>query len=285
LNDWLQSEAWILFKRNKPGMAGTAILAVLSVLALTAPILPIPPASGLGAASDILLPPSPDHILGTNEVGRDVLSVVIWGASTSMLIGFLAGIVSVGVGVMVGLVAGYYRGVLSEVLMRITDIFLVIPWLPLIIILASILKPSIWNIIMVIGMTGWTSTARIIRSQVLSLKERPFVDRARAIGSGDLHVIRVHILPNVMPLIFANAVLMIAWAILTEATLSFLGLGDPVRPSWGLILHYAFTSGSITAGAYWYVIPPGLCIVAAVLGFASVGYALDEIFNPRLRRH
>jgi peptide/nickel transport system permease protein len=168
--------------------------------------------------------------------------------------------------------------------MRLTDIFLVIPVLPLVIVLASILKPSIWNLILVIGITGWTPAARVIRSQVLSLKERTFVERSKAIGSGDLHIMFSHILPNVMPLVFANAALIISNAIITEATLSFFGLGDPSYPSWGIILHFAFVSGAVTLNAYWYVLSPGVCIVVAVLSFACLGYALDQTFNPRLRR-
>lgn len=167
--------------------------------------------------------------------------------------------------------------------MRFVDWFLVIPFLPLAIVLASLLGRSIWIIAFVIGVTTWAGTARLVRAQVLTLKERPYIERARALGASNLHLIRRHILPNVFPLIFANTVLVVAVAILAETTLSFLGLGDPFNVSWGTMLELAFERGSISLGAWWYLIPPGLCIVLVVLGFTMCGYALDEVLDPRLR--
>jgi peptide/nickel transport system permease protein len=172
---------------------------------------------------------------------------------------------------------------MAVVLMRITDFFLVLPALPLVIALAAIFGQSLAVIILVIGLTSWASTARIVRSQALSLRERVFIERIRALGAGDLRVIGVHILPGVLPLIIANTVLVIAGAILAEATLAFLGLGDPVHISWGTMLHFAFESGAASAGAWWYLIAPGLGIVVVVLGFTLVGHALDRILNPKLR--
>jgi len=167
--------------------------------------------------------------------------------------------------------------------MRITDFFLVLPTLPLIIVLAAIVGQSLGVIIVVIGLTSWASTARIVRSQVLSLRERVFVERIRALGATDMRIAVVHILPNVMPLIFANTVLVIAGSILAEATLAFLGLGDPTHTSWGTMLHAAFTNGATSRGAWWYLLPPGIGIVIVVLGFTLIGYTLDRILNPRLR--
>jgi peptide/nickel transport system permease protein len=168
--------------------------------------------------------------------------------------------------------------------MRFTDWFLVIPFLPLAIVLASILGRSLWIIIFVIGVTSWAGTARVVRAQGLSLKTRPYVERARALGASHWHMITRHVLPNVFPLIFANTILVVAVAILSETTLSFLGLGDPLSVSWGTILEFAFSAGAASSGNWWWLGPPGVCIVLVVLAFTMCGYALDEILNPRLRQ-
>jgi peptide/nickel transport system permease protein len=168
--------------------------------------------------------------------------------------------------------------------MRVTDWFLVIPFLPLAIVLASILGRSLLNVILVIGLTSWPGTARIVRAQTLSVKSRPFVERARALGGGHWHVVTRHVLPNVVPVIVANTVLVVAVAILSETTLSFLGLGDPLRISWGAILQFAFNGTAASRGAWWWLLPPGMCVVLVVLAFTMCGYALDEVVNPRLRR-
>jgi peptide/nickel transport system permease protein len=159
----------------------------------------------------------------------------------------------------------------------------VVPWLALAIILASIIGPSLVTIILVIGLTSWPSTARLVRSQVLSIRERPYVERARALGGGNWHMIGHHVLPNVMPVILANAVLVVAIAILSETALSFLGLGDPFSISWGGIIEEAFNGNATTLGAWWWIAPPGVCIVLVVLAFTMIGFALDEIINPKLR--
>ena len=158
-----------------------------------------------------------------------------------------------------------------------------IPFLPLAIVLASVLGRSLLNIVIVIGVTGWAGTALLIRSQTLSIKERPYLERARVLGAGRWHQMTRHILPNVMPMVFANTTLTVAIAILAETTLSFLGLGDPTRVSWGSMLESAFSVGAITTGAWWYIVPPGVCVVLVVLSFTLVGQALEEVFNPRLR--
>lgn len=223
-------------------------------------------------------------ILGTDDAGRDVFSQMIYGTQVSLLIGFLATLMTVVIGTFIGIVSGYMGGKIDDILMRITDIMLVIPGLPLMIVLAAILGPSITTIILVIGILSWPTTARFIRAQVLTLKERAFVEAARAAGATDFYIMRKHILPNVMPLVFAEAILMIASAILIEAALSFLGLGDPVHISWGMILHYAEMRGAFSRGAWWCVVPPGLAITLVCVSFVFIGNALDEILNPRLRR-
>jgi peptide/nickel transport system permease protein len=240
--------------------------------------------SGVGSYEEILKPPSLSHPFGTDDVGLDVLSQVLKGAGISLLVGLLAGAISVGIGASVGLLSGYYGGLIGTILMRVTDVFLIIPALPLIIILAALLGSTIWNVIFVIGILSWSSTARIARSQTLVIRELPYAMRARSLGASDGHIILRHVVPGVVPLVFANTVLVIGSAILSEATISFLGLGDPTRLSWGTMLNFAFSRGALFAGAWWYVIPPGMCVALVVLAFTCVGYALDEVLNPRLRK-
>jgi peptide/nickel transport system permease protein len=273
-----------LFARNKMGVAGLAILTVFVVLALFADVL-VPEArlSVTEAPGAPLQPPSSRFWLGTDELGRSVLDLVIQGSQISLLVGFLATAISMLIGALVGISAGYFGGRTGVVLMRLTDWFLVIPFLPLAIVLAAILGRSLFVIALVIGIVTWPGTARVVRAQVLTLKERPYVERARALGASNRQIISRHILPNVFPLIFANTILVVAVAILTETTLSFLGLGDPFSVSWGSILESAFAEGAISLGAWWYLVPPGLCIVLVVLGFTMCGYAFDEILDPRLR--
>jgi peptide/nickel transport system permease protein len=274
-----------LFAKNRMGVAGLAILTVFVVLALLADVL-VPEArlSAANAPGVPLQPPSSRFWLGTDELGRSVLDLVIQGSQISLLVGFLATAISMLIGALVGIAAGYFGGWIGNLLMRFTDWFLVIPFLPLAIVLAAILGRGLFVIAFVIGITTWPGTARVVRAQVLTLKERPYVERARALGASNPQIIARHILPNVFPLIFANTILVVAVAILTEATLSFLGLGDPFSVSWGSILESAFAEGAISLGAWWYLVPPGLCIVLVVLGFTMCGYAFDEILDPRLRK-
>jgi peptide/nickel transport system permease protein len=199
------------------------------------------------------------------------------------MVGLLASFFGVAIGTLIGLVSGYYKGPLDAVLMRITDLFITVPNLPLMLILAAIIGRSMWNIIFVIAFLGWTSTARMVRSQTLSIKERPYVEAARSVGARDRQILWRHILPNVFPLVFANAIVGIVDAILAESGLSFLGLGDPTKPSWGLILRYANEAGALATGRWWFIIPPGLCIMLVAIGFAFSSYSLDQILNPRLR--
>jgi len=283
--------AWATFVRtwralwaDPLGRAGVLLLAFIALIAIVGPILfPFNPKDVGESAADILQPPSREHWLGTDELGRDVFSETLAGARVSLLVGILATVISIVVGSVIGLTAGYSPGAVDSTLMRITDFFLVIPTLPLVIVLAALFGQSLGIIILVIGLTGWPGTARIVRSQVLSLRERQFVMRIRSFGASDLRIVGVHILPNVLPLIFANTVLVIAGSILAEATLAFLGLGDPTHVSWGTMLHYAFVTGAIGRGAWWYFMPPGVGILLVVLGFTLVGHSLDRILNPRLR--
>jgi peptide/nickel transport system permease protein len=279
-----------LLWRTKTGIIGLVILLVFTVIAFIGPLIaPQDPNASTSFSEDILAGPSGDHLLGTEENGRDVLSLLLYGTRVSLLVGFAAALVSAVIGAIVGITAGYFGGWVDRILTAIDDWFLVIPFLPLAIVLAALLDPASFPggrlaiLILVIGITGWAGTSRIVRSQVLSVKERVFVERARALGSSTPWILRKQILPNVLPLIFANTVLIIAVAILTESTLSFLGLGDPTRVSWGTMLDFANGAGALAQGAWWYFIPPGACIVLVVLAFTMVGYAIEEIVNPTLR--
>jgi peptide/nickel transport system permease protein len=235
------------------------------------------------SSTDVLAKPSTDHWLGTTEVGSDVFSQLLVGARVSIIVGFAAAFISAFLGSFVGLVGGYFGGTTDKAFDAFENWFLVIPQLPLMVVLARLLNPSLFVLVMVIGFTSWAGTGRIVRSQVLTLKERAFVERARALGATDRYIISRHILPNALPLIFANTVLIIAVAILAEASLSFLGLGDPTHISWGTMLENGFDSGAPSAGAWWYLVPPGLCITLLVFVVGLIGYVYEQHVNPRLR--
>src|SRR5688572_23696816 len=279
--------AWRRFLRHRMGMVGAAMLLLALVVAVFAPWLaPYDPYESVRVnILDIYQKPSAAHPLGTDDGGKDVLSSLIYGARVSLLVGFSAAAIALVIGGLVGIVAGYRGGVPGSALMRITDFFLVIPDLALQIVLVAIIGPSLGTIILVIGALGWTTTARLVRSQTLTVRERKFVMRARAIGAGDGHVLRRHILPAVLPLMLANMVLVISLAILSESTLAFLGLGDPTVISWGQMLNFAFDRGAVSAGAWWALLPPGFAIVWVVLGTTLLGTALEDALNPRLKRH
>ncbi len=289
-----------IFRRNRMGVLGLAILLVFVIMAVFPaqimwvfstvggweyPYGPFDEVGPIGPGVE----PSSEHWLGTDIRGNDILARTIYGARVSLTIGIVATVVSMGLGSLVGLLSGFWGGWRDEALMRVTDVFLVMPWLVLMIVLAAVLPggDSVTKIIIVIGITGWSSTARIVRAQVLSIKKRAFIERARAVGSGDLHIVRKHIFPNVFPLVFANSILTVALSILSESALSFISLGPNATKivTWGNMLDDAFnTAHAMDTGLYLWVIIPGLCIVFVVLGFTFIGYALDEIFNPKLRK-
>lgn len=274
---------WQVYRRDRMGMVGLIVLAFFIGVALFAIFADRSGTRITEATGPRLAPPSLDYPFGTDDQGRSVLTLTIQGAKISLLVGVSATIITVVVGSAVGIVAGYRGGWVDTLLMRITDWGLVIPWLVLAISLASIFGQSLFIIIMVIGLTTWPSTARLVRSQALSIKERLYVERAQALGAGGWHLVTRHILPNVMPVIMANTVLIVAVAILSETTLSFLGLGDPFSISWGQILQQASNAGAATLGAWWWLGAPGICIVLVVLSFTMIGFALEGIINPRLR--
>jgi ABC-type dipeptide/oligopeptide/nickel transport system permease subunit len=221
-------------------------------------------------------------LLGTDYRGEDLFSQDLWGARVSLYVGLVAAFIGISLGLVVGLVAGYATGLTDEVLMRFTDMMLVIPSLPLLIVLIAVLGASLTNLIIVIGFLGWMGFARVIRSQVLSLKERPFIEAAKAAGSGTSHILSKHIFPNIVSLTYVNLALSVPAAILSEAALSFLGLGDPSTISWGQILQIA--DANAATRFWWNILPPGLGIAIVSLSFILIGQGLDEIFNPKLRR-
>lgn len=278
------ARGWREFRSNRAGMAGLVVLTLFVLVALAAPLLA--DRSGLEvtqATGGVLDSPSSSYWLGTDESGRSVLTLLIWGSRISLFVGLTATLISMLIGTVVGLTSGYFGGWVGAVLFRLTEWFLAIPFLPLAIVLATVLGRSLLNIVIVIGVTSWAGTALLIRSQVLSIKERAYLERSRALGAGHRHLINRHVLPNVVPLVFANTTLCVAVAILSETTLSFLGLGDPTRVSWGSMLDDAYSVGAITTGSWWFFVPPGICVVLVVLSFTLVGQALEAVLNPKLR--
>jgi peptide/nickel transport system permease protein len=279
------AHTWQRLRSDRVALVGLCVLVAFSVMALIAPWLA--DRSELLSVNAIDNPtwasPSSTFLLGTDNLGRSVAAQFVWGARVSLFVGLMATLLTIAIGAAIGIFAGFFGRWVDAVLMRLTDWFLVIPFLPTAIVLAAVLGRSVWNIILVIGITSWPSTARLVRAQVLTVKQRLYVDRARALGARRLHIIRRHIVPNVAPLILATTTLAVPISILTETTLAFLGLGDPTRASWGKTLEEAYRQGAISRSAWWYYLPAGLGIVAVVLAFTMVGRALEEILDPRLR--
>lgn len=277
-------EVWREFAANGGGLIGAILLIVVIALALLAPVIePLENLNVIHITAPQNAPPSGSHILGTDPLGRDVLGMLLWGSRVSLLVGFAATAVSMIIGTVVGMAAGHFTGALQAVIMRIIDFFLVIPALVLAIVLSSVLGPGVWTIIVAIGVTSWAGTARIVRSQTLTVEARSYIERAKALGAGDGHILGKHVLPAVLPLVLANTTLTVGSAIIAESTLSFLGLGDPNGISWGTMLKSALDTGAASAGFWWFVVPPGLAIVIVVLCFTLVGRALESVVNPTLR--
>jgi peptide/nickel transport system permease protein len=276
---------WATFRRNRQGMVGLAVLSFFVAVAIVGPMF-IDPASIEPATADgpLLAPPSLEYPLGTDNFGRSVLLLMVQGARISLLVGFTAAFGTMLIGSSIGITAGYFGGTRVDTMLNaVTNWFLVLPWIALAIALTAVIGPTLVNVIVVIAITSWASTARLVRSQALSVKERPYMERSRALGAGHWHMITRHVLPNVFPILFANAVLMIALAILSETTLSILGLGPANAISWGRIIDDSFSAGALSAGWWWWLIPPGVAIMFVTLSFTMVGFALDEVLSPRLR--
>lgn len=279
---WLRT--WTKFRRSRAGMIGLVVLGAFVLIAAFAPWLAdAEELRASNATGPILAPPSAQYPLGTDDNGRSVLTLLIFGSRTPLVVGFTATLISMVIGTTVGIASGLSDGWIGTLLFRVTEWFIVMPFLPLALVLATLLGGSLLSIIVVIGITGWASTAILIRAQTLSVRERPFVERAQVIGAGRWRLMVSHILPNVLPLVFANTTLTVAGSVLAETTLSFLGFGDPSAISWGSMLNAAFETGSVSLGAWWFFLPPGICVILLVLAFTQVGQALEDIVNPRLK--
>ena len=275
---------WRQFARERGGLAGLIALGVVAVLAVLAPVVTDPAALDVTRATGArFAPPSAEFWFGTDHTGRSVLLLTWWGTRISLLVGIAATVLSVAIGTLVGVTAAHFGGWLSHQLMRVTDFFLILPSLVLASVLAVVLPKGLGTIVVAIGLTSWASTARLVRAQTLSVEARPFIERARVLGGGHVHVIGRHVLPAVLPLVFVNTTLTVASAIISESTLSFLGLGDPTRVSWGSMLHDANLHGAVSQRAWWFLLPPGLGVVVVVLAFTLCGRALETVLNPRLR--
>lgn len=268
--------------RHRPAaVIGATILVLIALGAILAPwIAPYGLHTQVGA---VFGRPSWSHPLGLDDGGIDMVTLLMWGARISLVIGFAATFVSMAIGGVVGVLAGYFGGWVDTVLMRITDYFLVVPDVPLMIVVAAIWGPSLFHIVIVIGILLWTSTARVIRAQVKSVRERVYVKRARALGAGHTRIVVRHVLPQVTPLLIANTVLTVAVAIFDETALSFLGLGDPSRISLGKVIENAFERAAISSGAWWAIVPPGALVALIILGCSLVGGSLEDALNPRLK--
>ncbi len=229
------------------------------------------------------LPPGYEHLLGTNDLGNDILSELIYGSRVSLMVGFGAALMATLIGTTIGLLAGYFKGTTDEILMGITDIFLMIPQIPLIIVLAAFLRPSFWLVALLMGSLWWTSTARVVRSKALQVGEMGFVQASRALGFSDQHIISTDVLPNIIQVIMPKFLLSIASAMIAEASISFLGLGDPTMKSWGMMINFAFSRGGFINGYWWWYLSPGICITLFVLSIVLMGFALEEDEEVTLR--
>jgi peptide/nickel transport system permease protein len=266
---------------SRQALVGVGILVVFALTGIVGRLLlPHDPIDKVGP---VFQPPSWSHPLGLDGGGSDMLYLLISGASVSLLVGFAAAAVSAVIGGTVGLLSGYFGGKTDVALMRLTDYFLVIPDIPLMIVVAALFGRSLTNIILIIGVIYWTSTARLIRAQTKSVRERVYVRRAQALGAGNTRLIVKHVLPQVTPLLIANTVLLIAYAIFAETFITFLGLGDPSVISWGRLIENAFTDDAVLNNAWWAIVPPGLAVTVVVLACTMTGQAMEDALNPRLR--
>ncbi|MET7703431.1 ABC transporter permease [Streptomyces sp. NPDC005485] len=274
---------WKQYRTHHAGVFGLAALALFALIALTAPLtVGSDVQSVTEAPGDPMESPSTEFPLGTDQFGRSLLGLVVWGARVSLLVGLLAAVLSVAIGAFIGITAGHFKGWYATVLMRITDWFLVMPTLVLAIALATVMSRSLGTIILAIGVTTWPTTARLVRAQTLAVESRPYIERAKALGGGHWHIMSRHVLPNVMPLVLAQTTLIISSAILAEATLAFLGLGDPTVVSWGGLLQDAREAGAVSSGKWWYLVPPGIAIATVALAFTLCGRAVESVLNPKL---
>lgn len=272
--------------KDRLGALGLVIVTIFTIMAVAGPfIAPYGPFEVVRQADNrlpSLLSPNRTHWLGTTNQGMDVFSQLLHGAWVALLVGFLSGLGSVLLGTLIGLVSGYYGGWVDQIMMRATDIAFGLPFLPFALLVISVTSPSIWLIILLIIIFGWRNTSRVIRSQVLSLRERPFIWAARAAGTSHMKILFFQIGPNVLPYSFVYMAMGVAAGVMAEAGLSFIGFGDPNSQSWGMMLNAAFNAGAIRK-AWWWVLPPGICLSFFVTGTFMITRAYEQMINPRLR--
>lgn len=292
---WKQTilEQWRLLTDDLLVVAAMGVLAFFGLVAVFAPyIAPFHPTERLYQSDGVLIAKwiqpgflgGPDRFyLGTTAEGYDIFSQLVYGTRPALIVGLVAAFMTVGIGTMVGLTAGYYGGYVDDVLMRIVDFVYGLPLLPTVIVLVTVLSPGLENIILAFVLLQWRTSARVIRSLVLSLRERSFVKAAKVSGASDWRLISRHIAPNVLPMAFLYGAFAIAWAILTEAGVSFLGLGDPNSVSWGVMLQSARVYSAMVAGTWWWFVPPGVCIALVVISGFLIGRGYEEIVNPELQ--
>jgi len=269
-------DLWKKYRRNRAAVFGLFVIVLFILFALLAPFLAA--SDPLSTGKDSFHKPDSSYLMGTDDLGRDIFSGVLWGARTSIMVGLLAALTATVIGVIIGALSGYYGGITDDILMRITEFFLVIPRFFLVLVIVALFGSSIWNVIIVIGILSWPVTARLVRVEYLSIKEKEFVEGARAIGASDFRIILSHILPNATPPIIVSGSLQIARAILLEAGLSFLGLGDPNQISWGVMLYNA---QRFLRYAWWTATFPGIAIFLVVMGFNLIGDGLNDALNPK----
>jgi peptide/nickel transport system permease protein len=282
-------KGWQIFIGNPLGKTGVIILVVFMFMAIASFFVPLigpmyDPMTGIDPDIRVSTGPSLAHWLGTDNVGRDLFAQLLEGAKVAFIVGLSAAFFSIVIGTLVGMVAGYAGGLLDAFLMRTADIIMVLPSLVILLILASLFGQfNIWIIVFIIAIMRWPAVSRVIRSQTLSLKHRPFIEASRVAGASHLRIIFRHIMPNVLPLAFLYMTFRVTAAILVEAALSFLGFGDPSQVSWGMMLQWVWKSGHMFQAPYW-LIPPGMCISLLTLAFYLLGRAMDEVLDPRLRK-
>lgn len=284
-----------VFKRDRLALVGLIIFGFFLLVALFAPLIaPYNPLEVVEIDGIWLSNEKPfwmtdeeqpvDFVLGTTNIGRDIFSQLIYGSQTALLVGFSAALAVAIIGTIVGLIAGYYGGWVDAILMRLADVAFGIPFIPFIIVISAFFDASVWNIVIAMSILLWRDSSRVIRSQVLVIKEQAFVSAATVSGASSLRIIFMYIAPSILPLTFLYGSLAIGWAILTEASISFLGFSDPNSISWGFMLQDAFLSLALSRGAFYWIIPPGLCIMLIVMAGFFIGRGYEEVLFPRLRR-
>ncbi|MFA5527720.1 MAG: ABC transporter permease [Peptostreptococcales bacterium] len=274
-------------KKDKLALVGVVILAIFFVIgAFSQHLAPFDPSQRHYNEEGMikrLEPPSKEHWFGTTDIGRDIFSQVILGTSTALMVGLLASFLVTFIGSTLGIISGYFGGAVDTIIMRVVDLFYAIPFIPFVIVLSAVLKPSIWNVILAVSLLSWRTVTRLVRSQVLSVAQRPFIKAARVSGAGHGRIMIKYILPNVIPIILLEMAFNINSAIMAEASIAFLGFGDPTKQSWGQVLHINFISGN-SRNAWWWVAPPGIAIILLLVSVFFVSRALEEVVDPRLRR-